>query len=108
MKVVVPHNTTREKAIAMVDRSAGDLLDMGSKAIEMVNPQRRWTGPRMEFSMTARVGFISLPLSGSVLVEEVDVTIDIDLPPMAKNFIGEENIRARVEHKIRGALSGPS
>jgi hypothetical protein len=105
MKVVVPHNSTQEKAIALVNKSADDLFDMGSKAVVLADQKRTWTGPRMDFSLVAKVGFISLPLSGNVLVDDVNVTIDVELPAMAKNFVGEDKIRASVEQKVRGLLS---
>jgi hypothetical protein len=106
MKIVVAHNTTLEKAMEMVDKSSDDLFDFGSKAVEFTDRKRTWTGPRMDFSMVANVGFISLPLTGSVLVDDVNVTIDVELPALAKNFIGEDKIRASVEQKVRGLLSG--
>jgi hypothetical protein len=104
MKVVVPHNTTQEKAIALVDKSSDNLFDFGSKSIVMADQKRTWTGPRMDCSMVAKVGFISLPLSGSVLVDDVNVTVDVELPAMAKNFIGEDKIGASVAQKVRGLL----
>ncbi len=104
MKVVVPHHSTPDKAIARVDKSTLDLFDFGSKAVEFVDQKKTWTGPRMDFSMAAKVGFISLPISGNVLVDDVNVTIEVELPAMAKNFIGEDKIRGTVEQKIRGLL----
>jgi hypothetical protein len=106
MKVVVPHNTTQEKAIALVDRSSSDLFDFGSKSVVMADQKKTWTGPRMDFSMVAKVGFISLPLTGNVLVDDVNVAVDVELPALAKNFVGEDKISASVEQKVRGLLAG--
>ena len=97
MNIVVPHHTTPEKAIALVDQSSNDLLDMGSKSIVLSNQQRTWTGQKMNFSLTAKVGFISVPLSGSVLVDDSSVAVNCELPALARNFIGEDKIRVRVE-----------
>lgn len=105
MIVTVAHNTTQEKAIATIDKSASDLLDIGSKSVLLVDQKRDWTGPRMDFSMAGKVGFISVPLSGYVLVDPLNVTINMELPALAKNFIGEEKIRASVEQKLRGILA---
>jgi hypothetical protein len=105
MTVIVPHHTTREEAIGRVEKSANELLDLGSKSIVFADQKRTWTGSQMDFSMTAKVGFISLPLSGSVLVDDTNVTIDVELPALAKNFIGEDKIRGTVEQKVRGLLS---
>lgn len=104
MKVVVAHNTTQEKAIARLDKSSMDLFDFGEKAVALVDQKRSWTGPRMDFSFVAKAGFISLPLSGNVLVDDVNVTIEMELPRLAKTFVGEDKIRASVEQKARGVL----
>jgi hypothetical protein len=103
--VVVPHGTTVEEAIMLVDRSANDLFDgVGGESVELVERQRNWNGPLMDFSATARAGFISLPISGVVVVDEVNVTVQCELPAAAKTFIGEGKISARVERKVRGML----
>jgi hypothetical protein len=107
MIVIVPHRTTQEKAIVTIDKAVDDLLGMGSKSITLIDQKRTWTGPRMDFSLTGKVGFISVPLSGSILVDDVNVTVDVELPAMAKNFIGEDKIRAGVEQRLRGILSAP-
>ena len=54
----------------------------------------------MKFSLVARLGFISIPLSGSALVELTTLTIDLILPPMVKNFIGEQEVRSGLEEKF--------
>jgi hypothetical protein len=104
MKVIVPHHTTQQKAIDLVDKSAGDLFDIGSKSINMIDQRKVWIGPKMDFGMIAKVGFISLPLNGTVLVDDVNVTIECELPALAKNFIGEDKIRAGIEQKVKGFL----
>jgi hypothetical protein len=58
----------------------------------------------MDFSLTARLGFISLPISGNVVVDEVNVTVHCELPALVKTFVGEDKIRAGVERKVRGML----
>ena len=105
MKVIVPHHTTIEEAILIVDRSANDLFDgAGGGAVELVERKKGWKGPLMDFSLTARVGFIALPISGNVVVDEVNVTVHCELPALVKTFVGEDKIRAGVERKVRGML----
>jgi hypothetical protein len=107
MKVTIPHRTTVEAAIVIVDRSANDLFEgAAGGAVELVDRKRGWDGPLMDFSMTARVGFISLPISGIVVVDEINVTVHCELPTLVKTFIGEDKIRASVERKVRGMLNG--
>jgi hypothetical protein len=105
VKVIVPHYTTVEEAIVIVDRSAEDLFDgAGGGSVELVERKKGWKGPLMDFSLTARVGFISLPISGMVVVDEVNVTVNCELPALVKTFVGEDKIRASVERKVRGML----
>jgi hypothetical protein len=103
MKVTVPHNTTIEEAIVIIDRSVTEIFDTGG-SVEMIERLRRWEGPLMDFALTARIGFISLPIEGQVMIDEVAVTIQCELPQMARTFLGEEKIRAGVEQKVRGIL----
>jgi hypothetical protein len=103
VKVIVPHYTTVEEAIVIVDRSATDLFeDAGGGYVDLVDRKKGWNGPLMDFSLTARVGYISLPISGMVVVDEVNVTVDCELPALVKMFVGEDEIRAGVSRKVRG------
>jgi hypothetical protein len=105
VKIVVPHNTTVEQAIAIVDRSADHLFeDAGGGSVELVERKKDWKGPRMDFSLTARAGFISLPISGYIVVDEVNVTVHCELPALVKTFVGEDKIHASVDRKVRGML----
>ncbi len=106
MTVIVPHNTTAEKAIAAIDRSATSLFDgSGGSAVQITDQKKSWNGPVMTFSLTARVGFISVPLSGTIAVDDVNVTVQCELPGIVGKFIGEDKVRAGVESQIRGILS---
>lgn len=105
MTIIIPHHTTAEKAIATVDRSANSLFEgAGGSPLELVDRKKSWHGPVMDFSLTARVGFISVPISGTVTVDDVNVTVQCELPGIVKQFIGEEKIQASVGGKIRGML----
>jgi hypothetical protein len=105
MTVVLAHKTTREKAIGIVDRSSGDLFDFGSKAVVMTDQKKEWKGSVMEFSLVAKAGFIVVPLSGTVTVDDTNVTVECELPPLVKNFIGEGKLRASVEKHVSGLLT---
>ncbi|HWF08154.1 MAG TPA: hypothetical protein VG297_06810 [Bryobacteraceae bacterium] len=105
MKVTVPHNTTVEEAIQIVDRSADGLFaGVVGGAVELADRKQQWNGPRMGFSLTARLGFIELPISGTVVIDDLNVTVNCDLPPLVTTFVGEDKIRAGVERKVRGML----
>lgn len=105
MKVIVPHRTTVEEAILIVDRSAEDLFaGAAGGTVELADRRKDWNGPLMDFSLTARVGFISMPISGIVVIDEINVTVHCELPALVKTFVGEEIIRAGVERKVRRML----
>jgi hypothetical protein len=104
--VVVPHHTTVEQAIDIVDRSADSLFEgAAGGSVELVDRKRSWNGPIMDFSLTARLGFIALPISGTAVVDESSVTINCELPALVEKFVGEEKIQTGIERKVRGMLS---
>ena len=106
MTVIVPHHTTVEKAMATVDRSSNDLFDIaGSSMVELADKKKSWNGRLMDFSLTARLGFISVPISGTVAVDDVNVTMQCELPKLVNQFIGEDKVRAGIEQKVRGMLT---
>jgi hypothetical protein len=103
--IIVPHGKTREQAIATVDNAVAELYKTSIGGVEIVNPVKTWNNAAMTFSLTGRMGFIEIPLSGTAAVDDQNVTIVCELPVMLKNFIGEDRIRAGVESRIKGFLS---
>lgn len=109
MEIIVPHHTTAEKAKEAVDRSSDQLFaGMGGSAVELADQKKSWAGPVMDFSLTVKAGFISVPISGNVKVDDTNVTISCELPAIAKTFVGEGKIRSAVEGRVREMLAGPA
>ena len=105
MTVIVPHHTTVDEAISIVDRSADSLFEgVGGGQVELVDRKKDWNGRQMDFSLTAQAGFISVPISGMVVVDEVNVTVYCELPALVKTFVGEDKVRGGIESKMRGLL----
>jgi hypothetical protein len=105
MTVIVAHRTTLETAMEIVGRSEGDLFeDLAGGKVELVDRKKEWNGPRMDFSLTARAGFIAVPISGVIVVDEVNVTVHCELPALVKQFVGEDKVSASVERKMRDML----
>jgi hypothetical protein len=102
MTVIVPHKKTRQEAIQVVDQAVVQLYSASVMGVEIVDPVKKWADSTMIFSLTGRLGFIEVPLSGTVAVDDENVTILCELPAILKNFIGEDKIRAGVEQKIGG------
>ena len=105
MKIIVPHRKTKQEAIGVVDRTVTEVSGASFAGLEFVNPSKSWDGDTMTFSMTGKLGFITIPISGTAVVDDHNVTLDIELPPMFKNLIGEDKVRAGVEEKIKGLLN---
>jgi hypothetical protein len=105
MTIIVPHGKTRQQAIATVDHAVNELFKTSFGGVEIVNPMKTWNQAAMTFSLTGRMGFIEVPLSGTAAVDDENVTVVCELPIILKNFIGEDRIRAGVESKVRAFLS---
>src|ERR1039458_3262265 len=104
MKVTVLHQTTREEAIVIVDRSADQLFDFGSSSVLLTVQKKSWNGSVMEFLLVAKAGFIALPVSGTVTVDDANVIIECELPALARNFVGEDKIAASIAKRVSGLL----
>ena len=108
MTIVIPHGTTSEKAMAIVDNSANGLFEFTARPnVQLTDRTRSWNGPTMSFGLKARVGFISVPISGTVVVDETNVTVNCQLPALVNQFIGEDKIRAGIDRRIRAMLTQP-
>ena len=89
----------------ILDQAADLLLaGAGNKNVQIVDQKKSWTGSVMSFSFTGKVGFISVPMSGAVAVDDTNVTVECELPSMVKNFMGEAKIQTMVEEKIRALV----
>ncbi len=105
MTVVVPHHSTQQEVIPKLDKAADQLLaGGGNKNVEIVDKKKSWDGAVLSFSFTGKVGFIEVPMAGTVAVGDTDVTVECELPSMVKNFMGEAKIHAMVEEKVQSLL----
>jgi hypothetical protein len=105
MTVIVPHHKTREEAIRLVDSQSDQLFEIpGATAVQLTEPKKTWNGSTMDFVVTAKAGFISLPIGGNVVVDDSSVTISVELPALVSKFVNEDALRAGIESKARGIL----
>jgi len=106
MRVTVNHNKGLDGATKIVNDSADQLLaSAASGPVKITDMQREWNGSTMDFSFVGRMGFFSAPIKGKVYVTDRDVTVDVDLPGLLKQFMPEEKVRAAVEGRVRGLLN---
>lgn len=109
MKITIAHKRTRLEAIQLVDKGATGLFaGAAGPSVEIVDQQKEWDGNVMQFSFTGKMGFIAVPLRGTITVDDVDIVVDCELPSLVKNFIGDGKVSASIEKKIRLLLDKPA
>ena len=105
MRITISHNKGREQVIQMVDRAFDEVFKgVAQVPVTITNQQKSWQGPLMNFSLVAKMGFISNPISGTVAVTDSDVTFDADLGMLA-NLIPAEKIQTALQTRLRGLLA---
>ncbi len=104
MTVIIPHKKTKAEVIGLLDAAADKLFTEGvGDTVQLVDPKKEWTDATMTFSVTAKLGFIAVPVAGTVAVDDENVTVDCELPAMARNFLGDEKIRKGITERV-GAI----
>ena|SRR5437868_5939528 len=105
MRITIAHTKPRQQMIQMVDRAFDDAFKvLAQGAVQISNQQKSWQGSVMTFSMSAGVGFLKTPISGTVEVTDRDVTVDADIGLLSKLF-PQEKIQSALETRLRGLLT---
>lgn len=104
MILIVPHYKTREEAMARIAADEDLFAGAAGGSVQILDQRREWQGSTMAYSFVGRLGFISVPMSGTVEVDDVNVTVRSELPPMVVSFIGEEKVAAGIEKQLRRVL----
>lgn len=88
-----------------VDRSFDELFrGVSTVPIQFVEERRNWQGSTLNFSISAKMGFVSSPIKGTIEVTDVDITIDADLG-LLERLIPATKARASITNRIRGLLT---
>lgn len=106
MRITVSHNKGQKEAMRIVNETADQFLrpDMPGM-LRMVDMKKSWSGNVMSFSLAAKFALMSIPLNGTITVDERDLTIDCELPAFITNLLPEKTIRTTVESKVKGLLT---
>jgi hypothetical protein len=89
----------------LVNDSADQLITGSmSGPVQVTDVIKRWNGSTMDFSFVARMGIFNAPIKGVVYCTERDVTVDIELPGMLKQFVPEDKMKQQLEGRVRGLL----
>jgi Putative polyhydroxyalkanoic acid system protein (PHA_gran_rgn) len=105
MRITVSHNKSKEAVVRSVDRSFDDLFrGVSTIPIQFVDERRTWQGSTLHFSISAKMGFISTPIKGTIEVTDTDITIDADLG-LLERLIPAAKARASISSQIRGLIT---
>lgn len=72
--------------------------------LQLVDEKRGWEGSTLHFSLSAKMGFVSTPIKGTVEVTDKDMTIDADLGLLEK-FLPTANVQQALTTRVRGLLT---
>jgi hypothetical protein len=104
MRITISHNRSKAEIIETVDRSFNEMFqDIAGLPLRLVVEQRSWQGSILSFSLTAKLGFISTPIKGTVEVTDHDLTVDVDLGTL-KRLVPEKTVREVIGSRIKGLL----
>lgn len=105
MRITVAHNKGRQQMIQLVDRAFDDVFKgVAQVPITITGQQKSWQGSVMTFSLVAKMGFLSNPISGTVEVTDSEVTLDADVGMLAKLF-PVEKMQTALQTRLRGLLT---
>jgi hypothetical protein len=105
MRITVSHTKSKDAVIRSVDRSFDDLFrGVTTVPIQFVEERRSWQGSTLYFVISAKMGFISTPIKGTIEVTDTDVTIDADLG-VFERLIPATKAKAAITNQIRGLLA---
>ena len=100
MRITVSHTKSKAEVIRLVDRSFDDLFrGMGIVPIQFVDERRSWQGSTLTFSISAKMGFVSTPIRGTIEVTDSDITIDADLG-LLERLIPATKARDSIDKRI--------
>ncbi len=104
MRVTVSHTQSKEEVMRTIDRSFDEVFrNLGAIPVKLVEEKRSWEGSRLSFSMSAKMGFLSSPVKGTIDVTDRDVTVDVDLG-MFERLIPAAKAQETLSGAVRGLL----
>jgi len=105
MRITVSHDKGKAEAMRAVDTATDQVLrPIFSGPLKMSDVQKQWKDSTMDFSLMAGLGAaVRVPIKGSIIVTDRDITIDVDLPTFLENLL-PDSIRTGVQSALRGLL----
>lgn len=107
MRFTVSHKKSREEAARIVEDAIAGLLETElPRPFRMTGMRKQWSNSTLQFQTAVAMGPLRMPVNGTVDVQDAEVIIDIELPPLLSKFIPEERLKEAVEARIRKRLAG--
>jgi hypothetical protein len=104
MRITIAHNKPKQEVIDSIDRGFDDVFQMQGLPLKLVMEQKSWQGSTLTFALSAKMGFMSSPIRGTIEVTDRDVTINADLG-MFERFVSEDKAREVLTTKFKGLLT---
>jgi hypothetical protein len=104
MRITIAHKKPKQEVVDSIDRGFDDVFKMDGLPVKLVLEQKSWQGSTMTFALSAKMGFMSSPIKGTIDVTDRDVTIDADLG-MFERFVSEDKVRGALATKFKGLLT---
>jgi hypothetical protein len=104
MRITIAHNKPKQEVVDSIDRGFDDVFRMEGLPLKIVLEQKNWQGSTMTFALSAKMGFMSSPIRGTIDVTDRDVTIDANLG-MFERLVSEEKAREVLGTKFKGLLN---
>jgi hypothetical protein len=104
MRITIAHKKPKQEVVDSIDRGFDDVFKMDGLPLKLVLEQKNWQGSTLTFALSAKMGFMSSPIRGTIEVTDRDVIIDADLG-MFERFVSEEKVRGALTTKFKGLLS---
>ena len=104
MRITVSHNRSKAEIIESVDRSFNEIFrGVSGLPVRLTMKQRSWQGSILSFSLTAKLGLLSTPITGTVEVTDHDVIVEADLGLLSR-LVPEKTAREVIGNRIKGLL----
>ena len=104
MKITVSHERSIEEVKEAINRSLDDVFTGASALpVKIAQERRSWQGDTLVFSFVAKMGFMSTPISGTVLVTDHDLTIDANLG-LLERLIPAAQAQQAVSSRVKALL----
>lgn len=101
MRITIVHNRNKQEVKDAVARSIEEVftgLNVGP--IVFTGRRKQWSGDTMTFSLTASMGFLKMPIQGTAIVTDRDVTLEVDTGLLGK-LIPEERAKSLIEGSMK-------